>query len=114
VSPPSVDRNISTLAALTPLPVVPATSHVTVCVVPAFHVTLVLGEFTTKGPAVPLTVTTISSLLLVPPPATLSLTVSLKFKVLATLGTASHFQEVAPVLIVSSLGKYRSGFVVGS
>ena len=96
---------MSTLAAFTPLPVVPATFQVTVCAVPAFHVTFVFGTFTTKGPAVPFTVTTMSSLLLFAPPATLSLTVSLKLRVLPTFGTASHCHEVAPDLIVDSLGK---------
>ena len=64
-----------------------------------------LGEFTTKGPAVPFTVTTISSLLFAAPPALLSLTVILKVIDLATFGTASHCHEVEPALIVSSLGK---------
>ena len=34
-SPPSVDKNRSTLAQFTPLAFVPATFHVTVCVLPA-------------------------------------------------------------------------------
>ena len=75
--------------------------------------TFVLGMLTTKGPAVPCTVIATSSLLLFPPPATLSLTVNLKVKLLATLGTASHCHEVAPVLIVESLGKYLFESVEG-
>ena len=113
MSPPSVERKISTLAALTPFPVVPATFQVTVCVVPAFQVTFVFGALTKKGPAVPLTVITVSSLLLAPPPALLSLTVNLKFNVRATFGTASHCHDVAPDLTVSNLGKYLFESVVG-
>ena len=105
VSPPSVDKKISTLAAFTPLPVVPATFHVTLCVDPASQDTFVFGEFRTKGPAEPFTVTTISSLLFVAPPALLSRTVNLKLSVLATLGTASHCQDVDPDLIVDNRGK---------
>ena len=69
VFPPSVDKRISTLAVLTPLAVVPATFHVTVCVEPAGHTTVVFGTVTMKGPAVAFTVTIISSLLLAGPPA---------------------------------------------
>lgn len=105
MSPPSVDKNISTLVAFIPLPVVPATSHVTVLVVPASQVTLVFGEFRIKGPAEPFTVILVSSLLFVAPPARLSLAVSLKLSVLDTFGIASHCQAVAPVLIVERRGK---------
>ena len=69
VFPPSVDNKISTLAALTPLAVVPATFHVTVCVDPPAHVTAVFGALTVNGPAVPLTVMIMSSLLFAGPPA---------------------------------------------
>ncbi|MCY1237224.1 hypothetical protein D9M69_709060 [compost metagenome] len=96
---------MSTFAAFTPFAVVPATFHVTVWEVPDAQDTAVFGAVRTKGPAVPFTVTIISSLLFAGPPALLSLTVNLKFRVLATFGTASHCQVVAPVLMVSSLGK---------
>ena len=111
--PPSVDKKISTLAAFTPFAVVPATAHVTLWVVPTFQTTLVLGELTKNGPAVPLTETIISSLLFAPPPALLSLTVKRKFKVLATLGTASQVHDVAPVLTTDKFGKYLLLSVVG-
>ena len=60
VNPPSVDRDIFTLAQLTGAIVVLATSHVIVCVVVAGQETFVLGEVTWNGPEAALTVTTIS------------------------------------------------------
>ena len=82
-----------------------------VCVEPPAYETAVFGAVTTKGPAVPFTVTIISSLLFVEPPALLSLTVNLKFIVLATEGTASTTISepevvVAPVKTDCILGKY--------
>ena len=96
---------MSTFAVFTPFAVVPATFQVTVCELPAAQETAVFGALTEKGPAVAFTVTIISSLLFAGPPALLSLTVKRKFRVLATFGTASHCQVVAPVLTVSNLGK---------
>ena len=52
-----------------------------------------------NGPAVPLTVTIISSLLLAEPPALLSLTVKRKFMVLATEGKASTVISVPAVVV---------------
>ena len=69
VVPPSIESKISTLAQLTLLAVVPATAHMMVCVLPTAYETAVFGEVTLKGPAVALTVTTMSSLLLAGPPA---------------------------------------------
>ena len=76
-----------------------------------------LGEFTTNGPAVALTVTTTSSLLFPEPPALLSLTVNLKFKDLATEDSASTTISepevvVAPAKTLDIFGKYRTGDVV--
>ena len=58
--PPSVDKEIFTLAQLTGAAVVPFTVHVMVCEEPPAHDTAVLGAVTAKGPAVPFTVTTMS------------------------------------------------------
>ena len=60
VLPPSVDKDIFTFAQLTGAAVVPATAHVIVCPELPAHDTAVLGAVTEKGPAVALTVTTIS------------------------------------------------------
>ena len=60
VCPPSVDKDIFTLAQLTGAAVVLATAHVIVCVELPAHDTAVLGAVTAKGPEVSLTVTTIS------------------------------------------------------
>src|ERR1043166_1260487 len=69
VFPPSVERDIFTLAQLTGAFVVLATFHVTACVAPVFQVTAVLGTVTTNGPEELLVVTTMSSLLFAGPPA---------------------------------------------
>ena len=60
VFPPSVDNKIFTELQFTEPPLVPLTFHVTVAVLPPFHVTLVLGAVTWKGPAVFVTVTATS------------------------------------------------------
>ena len=118
VFPLSVDQRISTLAVFTPLAVVPATSHVTVCELPPAYVVAVFCEVTRNGPAVELTVITASSELFPEPPALLSRTVNLKFNVLATEERASTVIAVpavvvAPVNIDAILGKYLTGEVVG-
>ena len=61
VCPPSVDKDIFTLAQLTGAAVVLATAHVTVCVEPPAHDTAVLGAETENGPDVLETVSTTSS-----------------------------------------------------
>ena len=61
VCPPSVLNEIFTLAQLMGARLVLLTVQVTVCVVPAPQLTAVLGAETPNGPAVPLTVTTISA-----------------------------------------------------
>ena len=76
------------------------------------------GAVTTKGPAVAFTVIFMSSLLFADPPALLSLTVNLKFKVLATDGKASTTISepevvVAPANTLDIFGKYLVGEVVG-
>ena len=60
VCPPSVERDIFTLAQLTGVAVVLATLHVMVCVEFPAQETAVLGADTAKGPEAALTVTTIS------------------------------------------------------
>ena len=60
VWPPSVDKDIFTLAQLTGAAVVLATAHVMVCVEPPAQETAVLGAVTENGPDAALTVTTIS------------------------------------------------------
>ena len=60
VCPPSVDKDIFTLAQLTGEAVVLATDHVIACAEPPAHDTAVLGAVTAKGPDAALTVTTIS------------------------------------------------------
>ena len=60
VCPPSVLNEIFTLAQLIGLAVVPLKLQVMVCVDPPAQLTAVLGAETANGPAVPLTVTTIS------------------------------------------------------
>ena len=73
------------------------TSQVIVCEVPACQlVPVVLDVVTLNGPAVPFTVTIISSWLLPPHETWLSLTKHLKFSVLATDGSTSHFVVLAP------------------
>src|SRR5437868_9020434 len=60
VWPPSIDKDIFTLAQLTGAAVVLATAHVIVCVDPPTYDTAVFGDVTEKGPEALLTVTTIS------------------------------------------------------
>ena len=60
VWPPSVDKDIFTLAQFTGEAVVPATDHVIVLVEPPAQDTLVLGDVTWNGPEVLVTVTVIS------------------------------------------------------
>lgn len=118
VVPLSVDHKISTLDALTPLDVVPATFQVMIWLVPPLYVVAEFCEVILKGPAVPLTVTTISSELLPEPPDLLSRTVNRKFKVRATVGTASTVISdpavvVDPANTEAIRGKYRTGEAVG-
>ena len=56
VFPPSVDNKMFTALQFTDPVLVLFTDHVTVAVLPAFHVTFVLGAVTWKGPAVFVTV----------------------------------------------------------
>ena len=60
VFPPSVDNKIFTEVQFTDPVFVPFTLHVTVARLPALHVIFVLGAVTWNGPAVLVTVTTIS------------------------------------------------------
>jgi hypothetical protein len=60
VCPPSVDKEIFTLAQLTGVAVVLATAQVIVCVEPPTYDTAVLGAVTAKGPDAELTVMTTS------------------------------------------------------
>ena len=60
VWPPSVEREIFTLAQLTGANVVLATDHVIVWELPPAQVSAVLGAETAKGPDVLVTVTTMS------------------------------------------------------
>ena len=85
---------MSTLVALMGAALVPATCHNTVLDAPAIHSTLaVLGEETTKGPAA-FTVMAISSKHTPPPPALLSLAVSLKL-----IGRA-YEGNISPMVVV--------------
>jgi len=131
VWPPSVLNEIFTLAQLTGDAVVLATAHVIVCVeLPAYD-TAVLGTLTANGPEAALTVTTISVNWVWPTLygdvelyGALSLTVSLKFNVLATELNASVLALAsppvkgplinAPANMVDNLGKYLVGEVVGA
>ena len=60
VWPPSVDKEIFTLAQFTGVAEVPATAHVMVCDELPAHDTAVLGADTANGPEAELTVTTMS------------------------------------------------------
>ena len=66
VVPPSVEREIFTLAQLTGAAVVLATFQVMVCDEPPAHDTAVLGEVTEKGPDELVTVTVMSAKLVCP------------------------------------------------
>ncbi len=114
VYPPSWDKKISTFGVFTAPVFVPATFHVTVSVLPSFHVTAVFCEVTVNGPELPSTVTTIWSILFCPPPERLSLTVSEKFIVLPTLETVSHWVVKLPATTLESCGMYLFGEVVGA
>lgn len=110
VVPPLVEIRMSTFAQFTPFAVVPATFQVTVWEEPPAHEIAVFGALTANGPAVPLTVTIMSSLLFAEPPALLSRTVNLKFKFLATEGKASTVISepevvVAPAKTLVMFGK---------
>ena len=129
VCPPSVLSEIFTLAQLMGAMLVLFTVQVTVCVEPPAQLTAVLGAETPNGPAVPLTVTTISAKDVCPTSGTvelygaLSQTVSLKFKVRATELRASMLAPAsppasgpvtaAPARMVASRGNKRVGEVVG-
>ena len=63
-------------------------------------------EVTSKGPTVPLTVITVASWPVWPPPTTLSLPVKVKFKVLATVEVASQVEEIEFPKTVCKAGKY--------
>ena len=60
VCPPSVLKEIFTLAQFIGVPVVPATAHVIVCVEPPAKDTDVFGAVTENGPVAAFTVTTMS------------------------------------------------------
>ena len=105
---------MSTLAQLTGAAVVPATFQVIVCVLaPTQLIPVLVGFVTTKGPAVPLTVTVTFDVAAVhPPPVALSRTVARKVIVLATVGNTS--QVKGPFAASAErLGKNLVGFVVG-
>lgn len=113
VSPPSVDSSMLTLAALIGDAVVLATFQLTVCCVPVLQVTFVLGEVTVKGPAVETTLTSAVSLLVRPPPARLSRTVTRKLRVRVVVGSDSPSDEVL-FSMSESFGKVRDGLLTGS
>jgi hypothetical protein len=103
VRPPSVEREIFTLAQLTGDAVVFATAQVIACVELPAHETAVLGDVTEKGPEVLLTVTTMSVNCVWPTLTgaeelygALSLTVSLKLSVLETELSASVVMPASP------------------
>lgn len=129
VCPPSVLKDIFTLAQLTGATVVLATFHVIVCADPPAQLTAVLGAVTVNGPEVLLTVTTISVNWVCPTLTgavelygALSLTVNLKFNVLETELSASVRTPasppvngpvvVPPARMVDSRGKYLVGETV--
>ena len=107
VSPPSVESRMLTLAALTGAAVVDATFQVTVCRPLRFSPPL--GAVRRNGPAAVVEVTWVVALPSRPPPARLSLTVTLKFMVRLLLG------KVSPTLTAPAvgLGKLRVGLVLG-
>src|ERR1051325_6279260 len=112
VLPPSVESEILTLAALTGAFAVFATSQVTVCGTPAVQVTFVFGEVTRNGPAPALTTTVFVAVLMPPPPARLSRTVTRKLMVRWIVGRTS------PMIVglfnrFESFGNVRDGLVVG-
>ena len=110
VTPPFVERRMVTLAALIGEAVVPATSQVTVR--KPDQTTGVFGEVTRNGPAVPTTVTAMSSVVTPPPPTRLSRAVTRKFIVREVVGRASP--AVSELFNRSdSLGNVRTGPTVG-
>ena len=126
VCPPSVDKDIFTLAQLTGEAVVFATDHAMVCEELPAHDTAVFGAVTAKGPEVLETVTTMSPKFVCPTVTgavelygALSLTVSLKLSVLETELNASIFVPASPpgkgpvinppVSIVDNFGQYLIG-----
>lgn len=103
VVPPSVEREIFTLAQLTGAAVVLATFQVTVWDEPPAHDTAVFGDVTEKGPDELLTVTVISAKLVCPTLTgavelygALSLTVNRKCRVLETELNASVLAPASP------------------
>ena len=105
VLPPSVDRDIFTLAQFTEPVLVLFTSQVMVCEVPLFQVTLVFGAVTLNGPAVLVTVMATSAKAVWPTAAgpgvtgtygRLSRTVRRKLRVLETELRASMLQMASP------------------
>ena len=130
VCPPSVLKEIFTLAQLTGAAVVLATFHVMVCEEPPAQLTAVLGAVMINGPDVLLTVTTISVNCVWPTLmgavelyGALSLTVNLKFNVLETELSASISTPASPPVngpvvvppdrIVDNCGKYLVGDTEG-
>lgn len=128
--PPSVDMSMFTLAQLTGAAVVLFTVQVMVCVDNPGHDTAVFGAETPNGPEVLVTVTVISVNWVCPTVTggvelygALSLTVSLKFRVLDTELSASMLAAASPPAItgvtnnpasmVDNFGKMREGLVVG-
>src|SRR5690606_37997313 len=103
-------RSTSTKAQFTGLPTVPATSQSTVRLLPADQLTAVLGCVTTKGPALPATVTTMLSWALQPAPGALSRTDTRKLYVRDTFASTSQFGVgLFPESTVESMGNQRCG-----
>src|SRR5262245_34307779 len=94
VLPPSVDREIFTLAALIGDAEVLATFQVTDCDDPPCQLTAVFGCVTAKGPAVETTLTCIAALAVPPPAARLSRAVKRKFMVRVVEGSVSPEKQV--------------------
>jgi len=112
VSPPSVDSFILTFSQLIGASLVLVWFQVIVSVVPASHSILVVCEVTSNG-SVSITSITISSIAKLPLVALLSLTVKVKFIVLATDGITSQSFSVLPATTVGKLGRYLYDDVVG-
>jgi hypothetical protein len=106
--PPLVEMEIRTLAQLMGAPVVPLTDQVIVSVLPAVQVVAAFCEVIKKGPRLA-TVTTISSDLVLPPPALLSLAIKRKFMVRATPGSTSQRWLFEPSKMYCKEGNILTG-----
>ena len=95
VIPPSVEREIFTLAALTGTAVVLATFQVTVKGIPPVTVTAVFGAVTPNGPLSARTFTAVVASLIPPPPARLSRTVTRNCIVRVVVGMDSPLIKTA-------------------